>query len=129
MAKSADEQIKELREKRDQLNARIQKIQARENAKARKARTHRLIQVGATVESVMQMELDTEESRTALMHALERVVSVYDPARGANVDTRVADIINTAIHSQTAKPATSIDEPTIGQQDAQMPPSYQPLAY
>lgn len=92
MAKSDDEQLMELKERRDQLNARIQKIQARKNAKARKARTHRLIQVGAIVETAIGRECD-EAERGTISHNLNSMVSVYDPKRGGNMDMRVADLL------------------------------------
>lgn len=46
MTQSIEDKIAELEKRRDQLNARIKQIQARQNAKARKARTRRLYQLG-----------------------------------------------------------------------------------
>lgn len=72
MSKSSGEQIEELQRQIDQRKARIRQIKARENAKARKARTHRLIQVGAIVEQATGVEYDSEQARCALQDALVR---------------------------------------------------------
>lgn len=112
MAKSDDEQIMELKERRDQLNARIQKIQARKNAKARKARTHRLIQVGAIVETAVGGECG-EAERETISHNLNSLVSVYDPKRGGNVDMRVADLL--------MRPAPTAGEGTDAAKPADVP--------
>lgn len=103
MSKSAAEQIEALRERRDQLNARIQRIQAKENAKARKARTHRLIQNGAVLETVMGMELDTDEIREDWMREMRRVVAVYDPARGGNVSKSIVDLVREGLTGAEAR--------------------------
>lgn len=47
-----EEQLAHIEELRKQLIARARAIRAKEDAKARKARAHRLIQVGAVVEAV-----------------------------------------------------------------------------
>ena len=44
---TAEEKLAKLREKQAQLKAQEKKIIAQENAKARKARTKRLIEIGA----------------------------------------------------------------------------------
>lgn len=102
MSKSAAEQIEALRERRDQLNARIQRIQAKENAKARKARTHRLIQNGAVLETVMGMELDTDEIREDWMREMRRVVAVYDPAHGGNINKSIVDLVREGLAGAAA---------------------------
>lgn len=46
MTKSVEEQIADIERQMEQLRARKQRIKARENAKARKRRTHLIIQLG-----------------------------------------------------------------------------------
>ena len=50
---TAEEKLAKLREKQAQLKAQEKKIIAQENAKARKARTKRLIEIGAAAESIL----------------------------------------------------------------------------
>ena len=50
---TAEEKLAKLREKQAQLKAQEKKIIAQENAKARKARTKRLIEIGGTAESIL----------------------------------------------------------------------------
>lgn len=91
MAKSAEEQIKELEERRAQLNARIQRIKAKENAKARKARTHRLIEVGALVESAVGVECD-EAVRETMTLNLNSNVQIVEPD-GTRRSVRLAELL------------------------------------
>lgn len=72
MSRSTDEQIEELQKQIEQKRARIRQLKARENAKARRARTHRLIQVGAIVEQATGVAYDSEQARQALSDALVR---------------------------------------------------------
>lgn len=51
---TAEEKLAKLREKQAQLKAQEKKIIAQENAKARKARTKRLIEIGAAAESILE---------------------------------------------------------------------------
>ena len=51
MVKSLDEQIKSLQERQAQLKAREDDLKARRRERERKARTKRLIEVGAMAES------------------------------------------------------------------------------
>lgn len=50
---TAEEKLAKLREKQAQIKAQEKKIIAQENAKARKARTKRLIEIGAAAESIL----------------------------------------------------------------------------
>lgn len=50
---TTEERLAKLREKQAQLKAQEKKIIAQENAKARKARTKRLIEIGGVAESVL----------------------------------------------------------------------------
>ncbi len=52
------EQLERIAEKQKQLAARARQIRARENVKERKARAHRLIQIGGIVESVFGAAID-----------------------------------------------------------------------
>ena len=60
------EQIAEVDKKIEQLKARKKAMLARENAAARKARNHRLIEIGAEVEAALGYALDDEGMRKAL---------------------------------------------------------------
>ena len=123
MSKSAAEQIEALRERRDQLNARIQRIQAKENAKARKARTHRLIQNGAVLETVMGMELDTDEIREDWMREMRRVVAVYDPARGGNVNKSIVDLVREGLAGAAARREAAAAAEAMPQRPSQPTPA------
>lgn len=72
MTRSTDEQIEDLQKQIEQKRARIRQLKARESARARKARTHRLIQVGAVVEQATGVEYDGEQALHALSDALVR---------------------------------------------------------
>ena len=120
MAKSAEEQIKELEERRAQLNARIQRIKAKENAKARKARTHRLIEVGALVESAVGVECD-EAVRETMALNLNSNVCVVEPD-GTRRSVRLAELLTKPRNApQTAERRQSVQEqprPAFGAQSA-----------
>jgi len=51
--RSIDERISELQEKQKQLKEQEKKLRAQQSQAERKARTKRLIEIGATVESVL----------------------------------------------------------------------------
>lgn len=72
MSRSTGEQIEDLQKQIEQKRARIRQLKARESAKARRARTHRLIQVGAIVEQATGVAYDSEQARLALQDALVR---------------------------------------------------------
>ena len=56
-----EEQLKKIEEKLAVLQARKRELEAKEKDRARKARTKRLIEIGATVESVLGREIPKEE--------------------------------------------------------------------
>lgn len=56
-----EEQLKKIEEKLAVLQARKRELEAKEKDRARKARTKRLIEIGATVESVLGREITKEE--------------------------------------------------------------------
>lgn len=59
--KTFEEQIKALEEKEKVLKARKQELLAKNREKERKARTHRLIEVGGAVESVLGRPIEKED--------------------------------------------------------------------
>lgn len=63
MVKSLDEQIKSLQERQAQLKARENDLKARRRERERKARTKRLIEVGAMAESAAGFEGGDERAK------------------------------------------------------------------
>lgn len=59
--KTIDEQIKALEEKEQVIKARKQHLLAKSREQERKARTHRLIEVGGAVESVLGRPIEHED--------------------------------------------------------------------
>ena len=70
--KTIEEQLKALEEKEQVLKARKQQLISKTKEQERKARTKRLIEVGAAVEAALGYPLDTEEMRSALMDFLKQ---------------------------------------------------------
>lgn len=64
--KSNKEQLDEIRLKMEQLKNREKQILARERESERKARNHRLIEIGAEVEAALGYTLDSKASRKGL---------------------------------------------------------------
>ena len=141
MAATTEERIEELRNRKkqlnEQINEQIRRLRAKESAKARKARTHRLIEVGAILEQATGDEYPTEERRAALSKALNETVSVYDPEQGGNIDMTIGQLIAAKTpepeeqQPQTEpetddKPATDGND---GEQRQEFPPSYPPMGY
>ena len=141
MAATTEERIEELRNRKkqvnDQINEQIRRLRAKESARARKARTHRLIEVGAVLDRATGDEYPTEERRAALSTALNGTVSVYDPVQGGNIDMTIGQLIAAKTPEPTETqpqpgPATE-DAPSIqgndGEQPQGFPPSYPPMGY
>ncbi len=59
--KTSEEQLAEIQKKMAQLKAKEKQIKARHSQEERKARTKRLIEVGATVESVLGRPIEKED--------------------------------------------------------------------
>jgi hypothetical protein len=59
--KTIEEQIKALEEKEQSLKAQKMQLQAKQREQEKKARTHRLIEVGGAVESVLGRPIEKEE--------------------------------------------------------------------
>lgn len=67
MARKTDEEkLQELNKKMEQLQNQKKALLARQKIEGRKARTKRLIEVGAEVEAALGFSLDTPEVRKAL---------------------------------------------------------------
>ena len=64
--KTNEQKLEELEKKMEQLKAQRKAIIAREKAAERKARTKRLIEIGAEVEAALGYSLYTKEMRLAL---------------------------------------------------------------
>ena len=56
-----DERIEKLEEKKEQLNQQVKQLKARKSQEERKARTKRLIEIGAAVESVLNRPIEHDE--------------------------------------------------------------------
>lgn len=59
--KSIDEKLAELEEQKNQLKEKEKRLRAQQKEQERKARTKRLIEVGATVESVLGRPINKED--------------------------------------------------------------------
>lgn len=64
--KTNEQKLEELEKKMEQLKTQRKAIIAREKAAERKARTKRLIEIGAEIEAALGYSLDTKEMRLAL---------------------------------------------------------------
>ncbi len=69
---SPAEQLARIEEQLKQLTARARQIKAKEDAKARKARAHRLILVGAVVEAVYGEVIEGEKMLKSLENFLRK---------------------------------------------------------
>ena len=56
-----DERIEKLEEKKEQLNQQVKQLKARKSQEERKARTKRLIEIGASVESVLGRPIEKDD--------------------------------------------------------------------
>ena len=70
--KSIEERIDELQKKQAQLKAQEKALKAKKSQAERKARTKRLIEVGAILEKAMDMEFDTQEKKDKLLDILTK---------------------------------------------------------
>ena len=80
MTKEAQEQLDKLAEKEKQIRAKMKQIRARESEKERKARTRRLIKVGAALSSIFGGEVNekTPENVPELVKAHKSEVEVKE---------------------------------------------------
>jgi len=72
MAKNLQEQIRELEEKQAQLEAKKKDLLSKQKVADRKARSHRLIEVGSILEKAVGIEFSSKEMRNALSEALNK---------------------------------------------------------
>ena len=105
MTISIEEQLKDIEEQQKRLNEKKRRVKQRMSEQVRKARTRRLIEVGAIMEKAHGSEYD-ERDRQTLSRAINGIISVYDPKRGGNVDMRVIDVIHSDIPRTPAQPET-----------------------
>ncbi len=68
--KSIEERIDDLQKKQAQLKAQEKALKAKKSQAERKARTKRLIEVGAILEKAMEMEFETQEDKDKLLRLL-----------------------------------------------------------
>lgn len=68
--KTIEEQIAELQKKQSQLKAKEKALKAKQTQAERKARTKRLIEVGAVIEKAFDIEFREPEQREKLLHIL-----------------------------------------------------------
>ncbi len=68
--KTIEEQIAELEQKQKELKNKMKKVKAKQTQEERKARTKRLIEVGAIIEKAIGIEFDTEKKKEVLMKHL-----------------------------------------------------------
>ena len=97
--KSLTEQIEEQERKKAQLEAKIKQLKARNAEAERKARTHRLIETGAIVESSLGIQLTTSEQKqkfTAVMtrYADVLLAAINTPIHGVEEDDPDPDYIS-----------------------------------
>ena len=87
--KTIEEQIQALEEKEKVLKARKQRLQAKEREQERKARTHRLIEVGGAVESVLGRPITKEElpMLIAFLKTQEERGQYFSKAMSGNTQT------------------------------------------
>lgn len=72
MSKTLQEQIRELEEKQAQLEAKKKDLLSKQKVADRKARSHRLIEVGSILEKAVGIEFSSKEMRNALSEALNK---------------------------------------------------------
>ena len=85
-----EEQLENISKKKEQLNAKERKIKKLRSEEQRKARTHRLIELGAIVESVLKRET-TEEDKNKLLNFLNM------QERNGNYFTRAMNSVTTSL--------------------------------
>lgn len=111
MVKSLDEQIKSLQERQAQLKAREDDLKARRRERERKARTKRLIEVGAMAESAAGFEGGDERAKEHIARLVQLGSLVEATTHG-----------RTTGRTDTSRPHTSRSTPNAG------PPRRPPMA-
>lgn len=78
MTKSMEEQLRAIEEQQKRLNEKKRRVKQRMSEKARKARTHRLIENAAIYEKATGITAENEEDRARLSKTLEQPVQLAD---------------------------------------------------
>ena len=122
MVKSLDEQIKSLQERQAQLKARENDLVARRRERERKARTKRLIEVGAMAESAAGFEGGDERAKEHIAR-LEHNVKTSD-----GMNWNLQDLVYEALSEEWRKRDGEISDPWANDEaDGYQPPSYEPV--
>ena len=128
MVKSLDEQIKSLQDRQAQLKARENDLVARRRERERKARTKRLIEVGAMAESAAGFEGGDERAKEHIARLVQLgslVESLCSTDVMANYTSREdlrATVAKALEHNVKTSDPWSDDEA-----DGYQPPSYEPV--
>lgn len=101
---TAEERLAKLAEKEKRIKAQMRQIRARENEKERKARTRRLIQSAAAIESIFKKELERDFDDDDM-----RVVIEF-------IESKKSTILQTMNTRHDMKKAEHADEETKEQQ-------------
>ena len=143
MVKSLDEQIKSLQERQAQLKAREDDLKARRRERERKARTKRLIEVGAMAESAAGFEGGDERSKEhiarlvqlgSLVEAMcstdvmDNYTSREDLRTSDGMNWNLQDLVYEALSEEWRKRDGEDDDPWENHgPDGYQPPSYEPV--
>ncbi|MEO2406266.1 hypothetical protein ABG933_09800 [Bifidobacterium longum] len=130
MVKSLDEQIKSLQERQAQLKAREDDLKARRRERERKARTKRLIEVGAMAESAAGFEGGDERAKEHIAR-LVQLGSLVEAMCSTDVMdnyTSREDLVYEALSEEWRKRDGEDDDPWENHgPDGYQPPSYEPV--
>lgn len=155
MVKSLDEQIKSLQERQAQLKAREDDLKARRRERERKARTKRLIEVGAMAESAAGFEAGDEAAKEHIARLVQLGAVVEDLCAtdvmvnyGSRADLKATvtkalehnvrtsdgmnwnlhDLVYEALSEEWRKRDGGDDDPWANDEaDGYQPPSYEPV--
>lgn len=107
MTASIDEQIARKRAAADKQAARaaalkkeLRDLEKKKAAAERKARTHRLVEVGAILEQTSGMTFDTEDSRRALSVALTEQLLRYTDGTPFTRGGQIAEVVGMLLGDQ-----------------------------
>ena len=126
MVKSLDEQIKSLQERQAQLKARENDLMARRRERERRARTKRLIEVGAMAESAAGFEGGDERAkehiaRLVQLGSLVEAMCSTDVMDNYTSREDLRATVAKAIHDHDMQPRTTTHGRTTGRTDTSRP--------
>lgn len=133
MVKSLDEQIKSLQERQAQLKAREDDLKARRRERERKARTKRLIEVGAMAESAAGFEGGDERAkehiaRLVQLGSLVEAMCSTDVMDNYTSREDLRATVAKALSEEWRKRDGEDDDPWENHgPDGYQPPSYEPV--